>query len=140
MATFSFAAMGSALYSHLAAGTALISKLGGGTAIWDTLAPQGTADPYVVFFHSGGGDDNLSPRRTRNMVYTVKVVGTTKLTTEEIDAEVDALLHMGTLTVTGWGNWWLAREADVAYQETAGNNITYWHRGGQYRVRLTDNG
>lgn len=128
-------AMGSALYSTLAAGTALTTKLGG-TAIYETLAPQGTAPPYVVLFMSAGGDDNDSPRRARSMVYTVKAVSTTgALDAVEIDAEVDTLLHLQTLTITGWGNYWTARVTDIAYNELAGG-VMYYHRGGQYRIRV----
>ena len=134
-----FTAVGSALYSKLAGGTALVSKLGG-TAIWDTLVPQATGTPYVVFNYSGGGDENLSPVRTRNLVYTVKTVTSGfsgKLQGEQIDGLVDGLLHMGTLTLTGWNNWWMARTSDVAYTEMAGGTV-FWHRGGQYRIRIVD--
>jgi len=131
-------AMGSALYSTLAAGTALVTALGG-TAIYDTIAPQGTDPPYVVFFFSGGGDDNTSPSRARSLVYTVKTVGTAKLETEEIDTQVDALLHLKTLTVDSgaWVNYWTARTTDVAYVEDVGGELI-WHRGGQYRIRIVD--
>ena len=132
-----FTSMGSALFSKLAAGTALTTKLGG-TAIYNTLAPQGQATPYVVFFHSAGGDDNTSPRRARSSVYTVKAVSTVgQLNAGEIDDLVDTLLHEQSLTVTGWGNYWLARVADIAYAEDSGG-VLFWHRGGQYRIRIAE--
>jgi hypothetical protein len=132
-----FTAMGSALYSKLAAGAALTSMLGG-TAIYDTLAPQTQPTPWVVFFHSAGGDDNTSPRRARSLVYTVKAVSTVgSLEAGEIDDLVDTLLHEQTLTVTGWGNYWMARVADIAYTEESGG-VLFWHRGGQYRIRIAE--
>jgi len=133
-----FNSLGSALYTKLAGGTALITALGGGTAIYDTLAPQGTATPFLVFAHQAGGDDNTSPRRARSLVYLVKAVSTSgPLEGAEIDAQADSLLHKGTLTVTGWGNYWIARETDVAYTEESGG-VLYWHRGGLYRIRIAE--
>jgi len=132
-----FTAMGTALYSTLAAGTALTTKLGG-TEIYNAIAPQGTTPPYVVFSYSGGGDDNTSPRRARSMVYTVKAVSTEgPRQAGEIDALVDTLLHLQPLTVTGWGNYWTARESDVSYSQEAGG-VIYWHRGAQYRIRIAE--
>lgn len=134
-----FGAMGSALYSKLAGDSGLVSELGG-SAVWDTLVPQGEGTPYVVFQYQGGGDENSSPVRTRDLVYTVKTVASGfsgKAQAEVIDGLVDDLLHMGTLTLTGWSCWWLARETDVAYTELAGGTV-FWHRGGTYRVRLVD--
>ena len=132
-----FTAMGSALYTKLAAGTALTAKLGG-TAIYDTLAPQGTATPFVIFFQSAGGDDNTSPRRARSLVYTVKAVSSAgQLAAGEIDDLVDDLLHEQCRTVTGWGNYWRARVSDVAYAEESGG-VLFWHRGGQYRIRIAE--
>ena len=131
-----FTAMGSALYSKLAAGTALTNKLGG-TEIWDTLVPQGTDPPYVVFNFQAGGDDNTSPRRARSVMYQVKAISTASLEAAEIDSLIDASLHEQTLTVTGWGNYWLARTTDVAYTQEAGG-VLYWHRGGLYRIRIAE--
>ena len=70
-----FPDLGSAIYATLAAGTALIGELGG-TRIYEALAPQGQALPYVVYFRAGGGDDNSSPRRTRSEQWVVKGIGT----------------------------------------------------------------
>ena len=132
----SFNAIGSALYTVLAAGTALIAKLGG-TAIYQSPAQQGKALPYVVFFPSGGGDDNTSPKRARSPVWTVKAVSSAgALNAGEIDDLVDDLLHGKALTVTGWGNWRTTRESDVAYEELVAGQVV-WHRGGLYRIRLT---
>ena len=129
--------MGSALHTALAGGTALVAELGG-TAIWEGLAPQGTSLPYVVYFHSGGGDDNDSPRRARSPLWTVKAVAETQQKAKDIDDEVDALLHLGSLSLTSWNHYWIAREADVRYTEPGPGGAVYWHYGGQYRVRIAE--
>ena len=46
-------AIRAAIYNELAADTALYAELGA-TAIYYSVAPQGTARPYVIFFNSGG--------------------------------------------------------------------------------------
>ena len=134
-----FGAIGSALYSKLAGDAALVSALGG-SAVYHMLAPQGTSTPYVVFSYAGGGDENASPVRTRNLVYLVKTVTSGysgHAQGQEIDGLVDGLLHFGTLALTGWTSWWMARESDLALVETQGGTV-FWHHGANYRIRLVD--
>lgn len=131
-------ALGAALYTTLTGGTALITALGG-TAIYYLRAPQGTTRPYVVFNQMSGNDANDSPRRARDFVYAVKAVANSLATAETVDDAVDDLLHMGTLTVTDWGCYWMARDNDIEpYIEDVGGGQTLWHAGGQYRIRLAE--
>jgi hypothetical protein len=124
------------LYSLLAAGTALTTELGG-TFIYNKIAPPGTNLPVVIFQWQGGGDENMTPGRQRNPVYTVKGVATTQAEAVALDGHIDTLLHHATLTVAGYTNIWTAREEDVDYIETdTGGNAVY-HIGGVYRIRLT---
>lgn len=128
--------VGSALKSTLSAGTALTGELGG-TAIYDTVAPQGTSAPYVVYAWSGGGTPNDGANRDYDAVWLVKGVTTDQAQARRIDDAIDDLLHDGTLTATGWNNYWCAREADVRYAEPATGGLVYWHYGGRYRVRFS---
>ena len=129
---------GSALYSVLTGGTALVGKLGG-TAIYNRLVPQGTACPYVLFFRSAATEQNSSPRRARDLIYTVKAVTQDDLKeAEDIDVEIDTLLHGAALTITGWGNYWTARETDISYLELGAAGVIYYHVGAQYRVRIAE--
>ena len=126
-----------ALYSTLAAGTALITALGG-TAIYWTVADQGASFPYCVFFQSTGRDENSSPRRARRLIYTVKGVTTDPDTAGDIDDGIDAALHDKALTITGWGNYWMMRENDIAYVEQTSAGVTVFHRGAQYGIRIAE--
>lgn len=129
-------AVGSAIYSTLCAGTALIAKLGG-SAVYNIIAQQGAAFPYVVFFKAAGVEANTSPRRVRKLVYVAKGVTEDDLQEAgEIDDLIDGLLHEQTLTVTGWGTYWSARDGDVSYAEPGEGGKIYYHRGGRYRVWL----
>ena len=106
------------------------------SGVWNTIAPQTTALPYVIFQHQGGGDENTIPKRMRDPVYTVKALATTKAKALLIDGAVDLILHLGTLTVSGWTNFWLAREDDVNFMEVDDTGLVVYHVGGIYRVRI----
>jgi hypothetical protein len=127
--------MGSALYAQLAAGTALTAALGG-TYIYEALAPQGKTVPYVIYNRAGGGDDNSSPRRTRSEQWLVQAVGTDLAAARRLDELIDARLHEGSFTITGWDCYQAARRTDVAYAEPGEGGVIYWHRGGVYRFNI----
>ena len=124
--------------------TALFNKLNvtavkttaGATGVYNKLAPQGAALPYVVFQWQGGGDESDHPDRSRNLVYTVKALATTMLAADTIDAACDTLLHGGSLTVTGYNLFWMRREGDVSYSEVDPVGQPIYHVGGMYRIRI----
>jgi hypothetical protein len=132
-------ALETALYGALAGGTALTALLAGGTAapsVYNQQAPDGAAFDYVVFTLMAGGDENETPHRTKNLVYQVRAVSqASPAQAGLIDAQIDAVLHLKPLTVSGWANIWCAREGDFALTETI-DNVNYYHAGGQYRIRL----
>lgn len=130
-------ALETGLYSILSGNSALTTELGG-TLIYNKQAPQGPGTKFVVFNWAGGGDENLTPHRTRNVVYTVQAVATTQAQAATLDRLIDAALHEKTLTVSGWTNFWTAREDDISYveQDAGGNPI--FHVGAQYRIRIDD--
>lgn len=126
-----------ALYTTLAAGTALVAHLGG-TAIYEGVAPTTASLPVVVFNWQGGGDENQAKGgRLRNPVFTVKAIAGNKALAGTLDGDIDALLHHVTLTVTGYTNIWTAREGDVNYDEVDTGGSVLYHRGGMYRVRVS---
>ncbi len=126
-----------AFYSKLTGGTALTTLLAGTTSVYNQVVPRSAAMPYVVFNIQAGGPENMCPTEFESMVYLVKAVSATSaLAAGSIDAQIHTLLHKGTLTVTGWTNFWLARETRIQYVETAPEGAYIWHVGGTYRVRL----
>ena len=109
----------------------------GASGVYNRIAPQGAAPPYVIVQWQGGGDENSSPRRARNTLYSVQALAGTLDDAEAIDAALDALLHLGTLTVEGWSAFWMAREGDIAYQEIDPAGRVVFHSGGVYRIRMS---
>lgn len=125
-----------ALKSKLAAGSTLITELGG-TAIFQMIARKSQALPYVIFQTQGGGDENTTPRRSVNDVWTVKGIASGLTKAEAIADEIDTLLHDQTLTIAGWSNFWMAREQTVRFAEVDEKGDDIWHIGAQYRIRLS---
>ena len=83
------------IYNKLAAGTALTDLLSGGTAsLYHLAVPDGASLPYVVWNVQGGGDENLTANRTKNLVVFVRgYSGASAGAAGTIDAEIDTLLH-----------------------------------------------
>jgi hypothetical protein len=131
-------ALNSAIYSKLSGGTALAALVG--TRIYNQQAPEGAALPYVVFSVQGGGDENLSPHRTRNIVEFVRAYsGVSAAQAGTIDGQIDALLHLSSLSVTSWTSVWLAREQDLETVEATPAGTSVYMSGGLYRTIIEKN-
>jgi hypothetical protein len=121
---------------HAALNVAAITDLTGSGKIYAAIAPLGTALPLVIYQQQGGGDENLTPSRMRNVLYTVKAVASSRATAAGIDAQIDTALHNVTLTVGGWTAFWCARETDIEYAEVDDAGDVIYHIGGIYRIRI----
>lgn len=128
-------AVGTAIYNTLKNYSALTSTLGG-TAIYFNVMPRDKSLPAVIISMAGGSERNETPRRSVDLVYSVKAIATTAYTAGQIAEQIDAALHDATLTVSGWGNYWTAREGVYQYLETDPAGHTFGHAGAQYRVRI----
>lgn len=131
--------LNAALYSRLSGGTALLGMLSAGTPIYFMQIPDdSTASSYVVFSYQADGDENLVPSRMKNEVLNIRAITDVgPAMAGSIDAQIDALLHLKPLTVTGWNNFWLARESGFQMVDNdAGKK--YWTSGALYRIRLSN--
>lgn len=134
-------ALETALYSLLSTNTALTTALGG-TAVYNSVVPPGTARPYIVFFHAGGGRENVfKDSLMENHVYMVKAVADALSTAAALDGTLDTLLHRneGSLSVTDHTTLWIARENEAHVVEAAANGDRIFHVGAYYRFRLDVN-
>lgn len=129
-----------AFYTQLTGGASLTALLAGTTSVYAQSAPREAALPYVIFSFQGGGDEKINPQRFVNIVYAVKgVSATSQKSAELIAAQIDALLHLATLAVSGWSVWWCMRESHMRYVETTPEGRNFWHAGGEYRIRASKN-
>lgn len=133
----------SAIYSRLAGTSAITSLLAnlksGGTApaICYQQAPEGQTFPYIVYSLQSGVDDNLSRHRTKQLVLFVRAYsGSSAAQAGSIDAQIDTALHLVPLTVSGWTDFWLARETDLETVQLEPSGRQVWMAGGMYRERL----
>lgn len=130
-----FSALNAAIYTRLSGGTALVSALGG-TAIYHGYAPENKPLPFVVWSYSGGGAENMTPNASVNEVVYIRAYAETAKQAGTIDGLVASLMDSPNLTVTGWSNFWLAREEEIFMPETDEAGLTTWSCGAYYRVRL----
>lgn len=136
-----FNALNTSIYSALSGSTALTSLLAGGTAgtaIFYLQAPDSKPLPYVVWSYQGGGPLNLAPSDLRDELLFVRAYAASPGLAGSIDAQLSTLLHRKKLTVTGWTNFWTAREGDLALVENQPNQTQVFMAGAIYRIRLTD--
>lgn len=127
------------IYNKLA-GTAITSLLASGTAsIFSLQARDNAPLPYLVYSIQGGGDENLTPHRTKNIVLFIRAYSqVSEAQAGSIDAQIDAAMHLQTLSVTGWSNFWTAREEDLTAVNILDNGNKIWMSGGFYRIKIED--
>lgn len=126
-----------AVYSKLQGTTAITSQLSGTTAIYSVQAKDGEALPYIVFNIQGGGDENMDAHRTKNIIMFVRAYSqTSKAQAGSIDSAVDTAIHRQSLTVSGWANFWTARESDLETVQVQPDGQKIYMVGGLYRVRI----
>lgn len=126
-----------AIFSRLSSATALTSLLPGTSSIYHNQAVENASLPYVVYNIQGGGDENRTSHRTKNLVVFIRAYsGNSAVQAGSIDAQIDAAIHLVPFTVSGWANFWLARETDVETVENEPSGKAVHMSGAFYRVRL----
>ena len=128
--------LNSAIYTRLQ-GTAITSLLAGTTSLYYLQAPENATLPYVVWNIQGGGDENLTQNRTKNLVMFIRAYSENSAATAgSIDAQIDTAFHLQPLTVSGWDNIWCAREQDLETVQLEPSGNEFFMAGGLYRIWL----
>jgi len=127
------------LYSLITGDTAVTAAVGA-TRVYNTLAPQEADRPYVIFFNSGGGPENIYPGDLESLVYVVKAVADDRFTAATIDQKLRAALHHkeGTLSVSGYTPLRILRTNSVQMPERMQDGRVVYHTGAYYRFRIDD--
>jgi len=118
--------------------SALTDELGG-AYIYNLQAPDHQDMPYVVFSLAAGADENITPSRMKDQLYFIRAYAATAKEAGEIDAVIDGLLHDQELSITGWANYWLAREDEFSIIENQESGDKNYMAGANYRLRLSQN-
>lgn len=113
--------------------TAVTNVATGG--VFNTLAPQGTAPPYVLFQAMTKMDEHSFNGRFGNALYMVKAVSRSPWPKEalDIDTQIDTALEDASLSITGYTALLCRRESDIYLTEDAGG-VIWTHSGGLYRI------
>lgn len=124
-----------ALYTRLNTDATLTTAATGG--VWDSIAPQGTTPPYVVFTKQSGVNmpvlgDGAGFTETLWLVKAVTDEPSAKLA-GTICERVDALLDRHALSVSGSSLLVCRRELDVDYPEPVDGRV-FRHVGHIYRI------
>jgi len=123
------------IYDTLSADSTLTGLVS--TRIYDGLAPQGAAFPFVVFNHQGGSDLRGvgSERVFNNSLYQVKAVtkGGSFSSGATIADRIDALLQAASGTTSDGVILGCVREQAIMLIEQQ-SGVEYRHVGGIYRI------
>lgn len=126
-----------ALISKLAGDATLTSLAPGG--VYREVAPLGVAEPYVIVQLMNHRDEYQLARGQafEDSTYMVKAVqaSTSGSAVQAAADRIQALLHNGSLTITGYRLTDLERIERIAYVEIDDDrDRRYQHRGGLYQV------
>lgn len=121
------------LYNKLLGDSALAALVG--TKIYNSQAPDGTAYPYVIFYIADEGIPNDTPGMRTDTIFRVEALGATRASAKGAFDAAFTALHLQTLTVTGWDNYFTAVYNTRRLIETiAGNQV--WRYIMDVNVRL----
>ena len=104
--------------------------------VFNGIAPQGTAPPYVVFAAMSKVDDYFAyTGRGGAAIYMVKAIDRSPWpkTAGDIDTQIDSVMQDASLSITGHSLLSCRRESDIYLTEDQ-DGIIYQHIGGLYRI------
>ena len=116
-------ALNTAIYSVLSGNAALVSLLGG-SAVYYQQAPDNADLPYVVFSHPAGQPDNTHGNDMRNQLVYVRGYSGTVAQAGSIDLHCGTTLHRRSLSVSGYSNFWTAREQEFNLIDNSRTRVT----------------
>lgn len=127
--------LNAAMYSKLSAAGSIIAALGG-TALYFLQAPDDAHAPYIVWDWNVGRENNDTAHRIKDETVFVRGYAETSDAAGTLDALIDAQLHGGTLSVSGWTNFWLKRTADFSAVDVDPSGRRVYMAGGNYAITI----
>lgn len=123
---------------------AIRAALTGGTAgplvggrVYNEMAPQGAALPYVVLAFNAGGKTNRTPTDEGDVRHVVKAISTSASEAAQVAAAIEADLHETSLALDApWTAYRCQVLTVVKYIEQA-EREQYFHNGWMIRTRVS---
>lgn len=134
-------ALRTAIYSRLHDDATLTGLLGDPDAIYHSVAPVGTATPYIIFAKQTGNPDwTFGDQPTDHLQHErwlVKAVGIggTATPAEQVAGRIEELMHDAPLALPAGRVVYCRRASDVDYAEPNGPDLIH-HVGGIYRISI----
>lgn len=122
-----------AIYTVLNVESVVNEATGG---VFNSLAPQGTSPPFVVFQAMSKVDDYFAfTGRGGSAIYMVKAIDRSPWpkSAGDIDTQIDSVMQDASLSITGHALLSCRRESDIYLVENQ-DGVIYQHIGGMYRI------
>ena len=122
-----------AIYTVLNVESVVNEAIGG---VFNSLAPQDTSPPFVVFQAMSKVDDYFAfTGRGGSAIYMVKAIDRSPWpkSAGDIDTQIDSVMQDAALSITGHALLSCRRESDIYLVENQ-DGVIYQHIGGLYRI------
>jgi hypothetical protein len=122
-----------AIYTVLNVESVVNEATGG---VFNSLAPQDTSPPFVVFQAMSKVDDYFAfTGRGGSAIYMVKAIDRSPWpkSAGDIDTQIDSVMQDASLSITGHALLSCRRESDIYLVENQ-DGVIYQHIGGMYRI------
>ena len=122
-----------AIYTVLNVESVVNEAIGG---VFNSLAPQDTSPPFVVFQAMSKVDDYFAfTGRGGSAIYMVKAIDRSPWpkSAGDIDTQIDSVMQDASLSITGHALLSCRRESDIYLVENQ-DGVIYQHIGGLYRI------
>lgn len=108
-------------------------------SVHDGEAPYGQGAPYTVIGAPTAVDDSLHDVGGSEMTVVLHVWSPSKKQVDTITAEIDALLHHGTLIIAGLNVWSITQDfVPPALPDADAEGNRLWHGVPRYRINLEE--
>jgi len=121
------------IYTVLNVESVVNEAIGG---VFNSLAPQDTSPPFVVFQAMSKVDDYFAfTGRGGSAIYMVKAIDRSPWpkSAGDIDTQIDSVMQDAALSITGHALLSCRRESDIYLVENQ-DGVIYQHIGGLYRI------
>jgi hypothetical protein len=121
--------------AKLAASSAVTDKVG--QRIYKKTQPAHVdAFPYISYYISGGGYENICPDDLLNITMMIEAWALTDKEARQAFEAARAAIHKQTLSVDGWRNFWCMAETIHDLPPEIFEGKQYFRAGADFRIRL----
>jgi hypothetical protein len=114
--------------------TALVSQ-----RVYKKASAQNATYPYVCYYISAGGAENVVLQTLLNVLVTVEAWGENDKQASDVFEQVWTALHYETLTLAaGWDNFWMAGERVYDLPPELYQGRTLYRVAADFRVRVQE--